>query len=174
MQETYIENIIEVIKNKRLLEKSLGVKINNKGRIVFVNGDADKEYLSLEVLEAINLGFSVKRALILKKEGYILQKINIKDITKRKDLERVRARIIGTKGKTLTTLYNLTDCYISIDENNIGIIGDAENIKDAIQAITSIILGSKQGNVYSRIERGKKKRKLYDLGINTKKENEEI
>ena len=99
----------------------------------------------------------------LKNEGFIFQKINIKNITRRNDLERIRARIIGTKGKTLRTLQSLTNCEFSIKNNEIGIIGPVEEIEEAIQAATSLVQGSKQGNVYSRLEKNKKKKRDEDL-----------
>ena len=165
MQEIYVENLNHIIPNKKKLEKELGIKISNKGKNIFVDGDAEKEYTALEVMQAINLGFSVNKALLLKNDNTILQTLNIKDITKRHDLERVRARIIGTKGKTLQTLNNLTNCEISLKDNKIGIIGNTENMEEAIQALTSLVQGSKQGSVYSRVEREKKRKRMRDKGF---------
>ncbi len=163
MQEIYVEKLGKIIQSKARLEKELGIKITNQGRNVFVNGTAEKEYVAITVLEAINLDFSIDSALQLKDEKLILQKINIKDLTKRHDLERIRARIIGTGGKTLQTLHNLTNCEISLQDNHVGIIGNAETIEDAVQSLTSIIKGSKQGNVYARIEKQKRRKKLLDI-----------
>jgi len=130
-----------------------------------IDGVADKEFIGLEVLEAVNTGFSVNRALQLKQEGMMLQTLNIKGITKRNDLERVRARIIGKKGRTLKTLNNLTNCDLAIHGNKIGIIGNTEEMEEAIQSVTSLIQGSKQGNVYSRLERQGKRKRLEDKDI---------
>jgi len=165
MQETYIENLAKVIKNKPKLEKQLKIKITNKGKNIFIDGKPENEFLAIEILKAIDMGFSTDCALELKQENIILQIVNIKDITKRHDLERVRARIIGTHGKTLKTLENLTECSLSLHDNQIGIIGDTEEIKDAIQSITSIIQGSKQSNVYARLEKQRKKKRLEDRNI---------
>ncbi|MBR9706776.1 hypothetical protein GOV14_07100 [Candidatus Pacearchaeota archaeon] len=159
MQEIYIENIRKVLQNKKELEKKLDIKITNRGKNLFVEGEADNEFTAMQVMEAINCNFSVQRALSLNEDNIILQKINIKDITKRNDLERVRARIIGTQGKTLKTLNNLTECSISINNNRVGIIGPAQEIEDAVDALTSIINGSKQSNIYSRLEKRRKYKK---------------
>jgi len=159
MQETYIENIKKVLSNKPKLEKELEVEITNKGKNVFVDGSAEKEFIALEVLGAINMGFPLNDALELRKEDVNLQILNIKDLTKRTDLERVRARIIGKHGGTLRTLNNLTQCNIQLYDNNVGVIGDCEEIDDAIQALTSLIQGSKQSNVYARLEKQRKKKK---------------
>jgi len=160
MQETYVENIQEVLQNKENIEKTLNIKLTNKGKLVFVDGSADNEFTALQALEAINTGFSTYKSLSLKNEKIIFQKLNIKDLTKRQDLERVRGRIIGTKGKTLQTLHNLTNCEISLQDNFIGLIGDAEYMEDAMQALTSLVQGSKQGNIYARLEKQKKKKRV--------------
>ena len=106
------------------------------------------------------------------------EKINIKDITKRHDLNRVRARIIGTKGKTKELIENLSNCLISLHDNTVGIIGRAEEIKTCMQALISLIQGSKQSKVYSFLERKRaeeKKAEFEDLGLKegkTKKKKE--
>lgn len=166
MQEIYVENIREILRNKKLLEKELNVKISNKGKNVFVDGEAENEYLTLEILDAVNIGFSVDKALSLKEEDMILQTINIKDLTKRHDLDRVRGRIIGIGGITIKTLKTLSQCELALNNNEVGIIGDANEIKDAIQAINSLIKGSKQGNVYSRLERKRKEKRLKNRNLN--------
>ncbi len=165
VQEIYIENLKEVIRSKKRLERELKVKITNKGHLVFVDAQPEKEFIAIEVLEAINAGFSADKALDLQQDNFMLQTVHIKDITKRNDLERVRARIIGTKGKTLKTLSNLTNCEIAMDDNEIGLIGPAEEMEDAVQAVTSLINGSKQGNVYGRLERQRKKKGQDDADL---------
>ena len=162
MQEIYVENLKEVLRSKFRLQKELEIKLTNKGKNVFVNGPANKEFIAIEVLEAINLGFSADRALELTQNGFMLQTVHIKDITKRHDLERVRARIIGTQGRTLKTLQNLTNCDLAMNDNEIGLIGPIQEMEDAVQAVTSLVQGSKQGNVYGRLERQRKKKGLDD------------
>jgi KH domain-containing protein len=172
MQEIYIENIAKVIKNKARLEKQLKVKITNRGKLVFVDGPAENEYIALKVLEALDLDFPIEEALLLKNENIELNIINIKDVTKRHDLERVRARIIGTHGRALKTLEHLTQCHICLHDNRVGIIGDCEEIEDAVQSITSLIHGSKHGNVYARAEKRRKEKRLESKDLNIKNELE--
>jgi KH domain-containing protein len=170
MEENYIENIGEVLKNKSKIEKELKVKIKNQGKIVFIRGEGDKTYIANKVLEAIDLGFSINRAILLKDEEIIFQIINIRDFTKKTNLDSIKARIIGIHGKTIKTLSSLSDCAISLNGNQIGIIGHVEDIKEATQAIQLIIQGSKQSNVYARLEREKKKKRLIGK-TNIKDEN---
>lgn len=160
VQETYVENIKKVLMNKKELEEKLDVKISNKGKLIFIEGPAENEYLTEKILEAMNLGFSLETAMLLKNEEVILQILNIKDLTKRKDLERIKARVIGTHGKTLKNLKFLSDCELCLHDNRLGIIGHADDIKEAIISLKSLVQGSKQGNVYARLERKKKEKRL--------------
>ncbi len=171
METLYLENINKIKQNKEKLEKALKVKISYSRKDVVVNGDAINEYVALLVIESIDLGFTAEQALLLCNEDFVFEKINIKDITKRHDLERVRGRIIGTKGKTKNLLETLSDCFICLHDNIIGIIGRAEDIEKAMAALTSIIQGAKQSKVYSQLERMRSKEKLKmneDLGLKNK------
>ncbi len=154
MQEIYVENLKEVLRSKSRLQKELDIKLTNRGKNVFVNGLADKEFMAIEVLEAINLGFSADRALELKQNDFMLQTVHIKDITKRHDLDRVRARIIGSQGRTLKTLQNLTNCDLAMNDNEIGLIGPIQEMEDAVQAVTSLVQGSKQDSKYYKLSQG--------------------
>ena len=165
VQEIYIEPVGKVIQNIKQLKKELGVKITNKGKLVFIDGDADKEFEALQVMEAINLDFPIEQTLELTNENIILQTVHIKDITKRHDLERVRARVIGTQGKTLKTLNNITGCHFALSDNEVGIIGNTEDIEEARQAVISLIQGSKQSNVYTRTERLRKQKRLDNVEL---------
>ena len=128
-----------------------------------VSGTHD-EYIAEKVIDALNFGFPFSTAMLIKNEDFIFEILNIKNYTKRKDLERVRARIIGKKGKTLKTLSLLTLCYFELKDNYAGIIGDAEYIKNAQEAIIFLIKGAKQANVYSFLEKHQVK-PVYDLGL---------
>jgi len=102
--------------------------------------------------------------MLIRDEDFIMEVLNIKDYTKRKDLHRIRARIIGTEGKALKTLNQLTKCYFEIKDNYIGIVGHPEYIKNAQDSIISIIKGTKHANVYSFLEKHQVK-PVFDLGL---------
>ncbi len=158
------EKLPRILKSKKKLETDLNVSITNRGKEVSIKGDPQDEYIAEKVIDAINFGFPFQDALSIKKEELMFERINIKDHTKRKDLERIRARIIGKGGKTLKTLCTLTRCFFEIKDNEVGIIGPPEYIKNAQEAIISIIKGSKQTNVYSFLEKRQVK-PIIDLGL---------
>ncbi len=164
MKTILCEKLPRITKNKKKLEKILNVKITNRGKEVSIKGKPTDEYIAEKVIDALNFGFPFSVAILIKEEDFILEIINIKDYTKRKDLERIRARIIGTKGKTLKTLNQLTKCYFELKDNYIGIIGHPEHIENAQEAVISIIKGAKQSNVYSHLEKHQVKEPI-DLGL---------
>jgi len=153
-----------ILKNKIELEESLKVKITNRGKEIYLKGTPENEYFGEKVIDAINFGFSVQTSLLIKKEDLLFEIINIKANTTRKDLERIRGRIIGKEGKALKVLTSLTGCFFEMNDNQIGIIGSPDLIKNAQSACISIIKGSKHSNVYAHLEKNKPE-PVYDLGL---------
>lgn len=164
MKKIISDKLLRILKNKKKLEKVLNVKITNRGKEVYIEGQATDEYAAEQVIDAINFGFPLSYALEIKEQEYMFEILNIKDYTKRKDLTTIRSRIIGTKGKTLKTLHDLTQCYFELKDNEVGIIGNPEHIENAQNAVISIIQGSKQSNVYSFLEKHKVQ-EVDDLGL---------
>ena len=164
MKKVFSEKFKRIIRNKEKLEENLKVKITNRGREIFIEGESEEEYYAEKVIDALDFGFSFSTAILIKKGDFIFEILNIKDYTKRKDLERIRARIIGQGGKTLKVLHDLTECYFELNENKVGIIGLSEYVKHAEEAVISIIKGAKQSNVYNFLERNREK-PVVDLGL---------
>ncbi len=168
MRKILSQKFIRIIKNKEKLEKILDINITNRGKEINIDGDPENEYIAEKVIDAINFGFKFAEAISIKEESFIFEIINIKDHTTKKDLNRIKSRIIGKAGKALNTLETLTNCYIEVIDNNVGVIGNPENIDIATQAIISIIKGAKHGNVYAFLERRQPK-PIHDLGLRDKK-----
>ncbi|GAI63470.1 unnamed protein product, partial [marine sediment metagenome] len=163
MKTILSEKLPRILKNKKRLEEKLNVKITNRGKEVKITGKPTDEYIAEKVIDALNFGFPFSIAILIKEEDLLLEILNIKDYTTRKDLKRIRARIIGKEGKTLKTLSHLTRCYFEIKDNYISIIGAPEFIENAQESVISIIKGAKQSNVYAHLEKTQIKPAL-DLG----------
>ena len=159
MEKIYSEEIRKITRSKKAIEDALSVKLIIEGRIINIDGKPEDEMICLEVIEAINLGFTVAEALDLKQDDFILEKVQIKTISRRHDLSQVRARVIGTKRKAMDNIEYLTDCDIVLHDNTIGIIGKIENVKHASYAIRKLVAGSKHANVYAYLEEQKAKEK---------------
>lgn len=157
----------KIIQNKKKLESELNVKITNRGKEMTIQGKPIDEYFAKSVIDAINFGFSVSHALLIKKEDLLFEIINIKEHAISKNLERVRGRIIGAQGRTLKTLSHLTECFFEINDNEVGIIGEPEKIRSAQDSIISLVKGAKQSNVYKHLEKYRPG-KIIDLGLKDK------
>jgi len=168
MSELIIEKIQRVSQNRERLERELDVKISTEENKVFIDGKAEDEYVAGMVVEALDFNFPFQIALLIKKEDFVFEKLNIKDFTKRNDLSKVRARIIGKNGKVLKTLCDLTNCFFELNGNYLGIIGPAEEIKNVQNSCVSIIAGAKHANVYKFLEKHKPV-EIEDFGL--KEEN---
>lgn len=153
MTQIYSKEIKKIAQNKKLLEKSLKIKISWAGNILEIHAEPEDKYIATQVIEAINLGFSVQDALLIIDGENLFEEIYIKGQTKRHDIARIRGRVIGSRGKALKTLESLTDCIISIKDNTIGIIGREKDVEKAARALKRIISGSKHSSVYSSLEK---------------------
>jgi KH domain-containing protein len=181
------DDISKIVKSKNKLERILNVKIMVKGerfhgskdsdiqvksgeREISIEGKPEEEYIAGKVIDAISFGFSIAVALLIKEEDFLFEILDIKEYTHRKDFETIRARLIGKNGKTLKTLNILTECFFELKDNNVGIIGTPECIKNAQNAIILLIHGSKQSNVYSFLEKHHAK-PILDLGLKEEKKS---
>lgn len=159
MEETvYVKKILEVKKNKKELEEKLNVKLTINKNQVSIKGETLDEYDAHKVLEAIQFGFSAKRALLLKNEDYDLKIIKIKEHTKR-NLADVKSRLIGKKGKTRRVFAETSSCEILITDTEVGIIGDVLDVENAETAVINLIKGSKQTNMYKFLEKQNQRKK---------------
>lgn len=162
METLYFNKTAELRKERQQLEKRMNVSITLEGRKVTVEGDPLDEYEARLVLEAMEFGYSAKKALMLLDDGYIFRKLPLKNFTRRKDMSVVRGRLIGKEGKTKHALENISGCEIIVRDDAVGLLGSAESIEEATTAITNLIRGSKQANVYRFLERMNTARKELD------------
>lgn len=161
MQQLQIENLNKIKKAIPKIEKRLKVRISLKNNTLNIKGDEVACFSASQIIEAIDFGFDVEDALLLTKDNFCLEFINIKDHTHRKNLEEVRGRVIGRDGKAKKTIEELTNSVVVIHNNQVGIIVDSEHLDSAVQGICSLIQGAKHGNVFSYLE--KRNRSLKDV-----------
>jgi ribosomal RNA assembly protein len=164
MKTILVNKIVRIIKNHKRLMEELDVKITNRGKEVTIDGTPENELIAEQAIEALNFGFPYTEAINMKKEGKVLETVNIKEHTNQKNLERVRGRVIGQGGRTLSTLSNLTDSAMELRDNTIAIIAEPEQMKRATEALIAIIKGAKHGAVYKELEHNFIKQE-YDLGL---------
>jgi len=159
MRNVVVQNVAKVRRAVPRIENSVKVRIGvgskgkGSGSFFSVKGSELNEFLVERIIEAVDFGFCIEDALLLLKDGFALEFIDVKEHTHRKNLKDVRARIIGTDGKARKTIEKLTGAEIVISGNRIGVIVDSEHLVAVTQAIGSLIGGSKHGNVFGGLER---------------------
>ena len=139
------------------------IEINSKTGQVRVKGNnLEDVMMALNIIKAINLGFSPERAFTLLDTDMNLHTIDLYEYIRRdpEDLKRILGRIIGEKGKARRVIEETAEVYLSIYRHFVSIIGTFDNILIAKEAIKMLIEGAPHKAVYSylfnqrRIRRG--------------------
>lgn len=99
MRNVIVEKINKIKKAVPAVENKIKVKISFQKNKIAVKGSELNEYLVEQIIRAVDFGFDVEDALLLKNEDFVLEFIDIKGHTHRKNLKEVRARVIGTEGR---------------------------------------------------------------------------
>jgi ribosomal RNA assembly protein len=160
--------ISKILSKKKKLETDLKVKIklDIKNNIATFEGDSLDIYTAERVIDALDKNFSFDIAYLLLKPEYILEDIPIRNFTRKTRLMKdVKARIIGKNAKAIRLMANLSDCYITLHDNEVSIIGTFDKIKEAKNAITNLVSGLKHSKIYDYLEKSKKKYKPDSLGL---------
>ncbi|MHA2329297.1 MAG: KH domain-containing protein, partial [Candidatus Hodarchaeales archaeon] len=76
------------------------------------------------------------------------------------NVKRLKSRIIGEKGKAKKMIEASTDVYLSIFGNQVSIIGEISEIKNAREAIKQLVHGSKHSTVYRYLDQLRFRSKL--------------
>lgn len=145
---------------KRKIQKltNTTLKINSENGDVFIEGESLDVFNCLNIVKAIGRGFNPEIALKLLDEAYVLEIVPVEEFMRnKKDLVRIRSRLIGTEGRARKSIEKMTNTSVVIFEKTVGIIGKVEDVMLARQAIINLSQGSKHGNVYSYIEKQKLK-----------------
>lgn len=160
-------------KTKEELEARSGCRIHidsETGEVEIDDAKAFEPILVLKVrdsVRAIGRGFSPDHAMRLFQDDTYLDLIDLTDYVGKqtKDLERVRARIIGTHGKARRTIEESTGVEVSILGKTVGIIGEVNEVAVAREAVEMLLNGAAHGTVYKFLERKRKELRLADMGL---------
>ena len=173
----------------RQIEKKVDSKIkvdSETGEVVIKFkenlGDPVLKMKSKGIIKAIGRGFSPEQALILAKDDYYLDIISLKEDTKgsKKDLARLRSRLIGKEGLTRKNLEESTETKIVIMGSTVSIIGKYLDSKTASDGIYKIIRGSDLNSVYSWLREKKKEKdklmkdKIWEVKVPSLEEMDEL
>lgn len=119
-------------------------------------------FKALEMVNAIGRGFSPDNAMQLLQGENTLHIMDISAFggKSKNQIERMRGRLIGEKGKARRNIENLSHTHISIYGRTVSIIGSTKDLKLAADALASLLAGSMHGAVYGRLESARRKARL--------------
>ena len=150
---------------KREIERRTGTRLtldSETGEVRIEPGeDPLGALMAREVLHAIARGFSSERAFRLFKEDQLLEVIDVREFAGRSEraLVRLKGRAIGERGRTRQILEETTGAHVSIYGRTIALIGTAEQLAVAREAIERLLGGAKHSSVYRFLERKRREMK---------------
>lgn len=155
------------------IERQTGVRLridSRDGGVEIDDTDAKDPFLALrarDIVRAIGRGFSPKTAFSLLQEDYYMEILDIRDYAgKRKNhVRRLRARVIGSNGKTRKSIEENANVSLSVYGNTVSIIGPLLELTVAKNAVDMLLSGSEHSTVYRYLERKRKDIKLAEYGL---------
>jgi ribosomal RNA assembly protein len=119
-------------------------------------------FKAVNIITAIARGFSPPRAFRLLEEDTMLDVIDLREYVgkSRRALTRIRGRIIGFNGKSRRLIEELTGAYVSIYGHTAAVIGTAEEVRPAAEAVKKLASGSAHRSVYKNLQKVRTQAKI--------------
>ena len=157
---------------KRRLQETSGAKVlvdSETGEVTVDESGAPDKFLAVKVrdlVHAIGRGFSDERAFRLLDENSYFVVLDIKDYARTPArIAQVRARMIGTRGKTRRIVEELTGAYVSVYGHTVSLIADDLQLPIAQEALEMLLRGSEHKTVYRYLERKRADLKVAEMGF---------
>jgi len=152
---------------KKLIEKKclVNLDVDSEGGEVMITSkeltDDIEPFKAVEIVSAIGRGFSPENAMRLLRGDNSLHIIDLREFAGKStdQIERVKGRIIGEGGKARLNIENLTNASITVYGRTVAIIGEPNQLRLAVDAISSLSHGSMHGPVYNKLESARRKEK---------------
>ncbi len=139
------------------------------GEVTIDEAGAQDPVLALkarDIVQAIGRGFSEDRAFRLLDEDIYLEILDIKDFARSKArVEQIRARVIGTRGKTRRIVEELTSVDVSVMGHTVSLLGPTFEMAIAREAVIMLLRGSEHATVYRFLERKRADIKAWQMGF---------
>ncbi len=139
------------------LEKSTDVNVELDDGVSIEAEDPLVAMNVKNVIKAFGRGFDFDDAMNLLDEDYFLDIIEISGFSGRSKnrMGALKGRVIGTDGKTKRLIEQFTECKVAIHGKTISIIGKAEKVKIAREAVEMLLSGRLHSSVYRFLEKQK-------------------
>lgn len=123
-----------------------------------IDGDALAEMNAQKVVKAIGRGFAPDKAFKLMERNVALYIIDISEFASTSNSrDRLKGRVIGRDGEARRHIEKMAEIDICIYGKTIGMIGMAENIQVAQEAVTMLLNGSSHSTAYNYLEKNQGK-----------------
>lgn len=143
---------------KEEIQDLTGCEITIEGNLIKAEGEPLEEMDAQKVVKAIGRGFNPKKALKIVEKDVTLHIIDIKAYDDNKSRQKqLKGRIIGRDGETRRHIEKEANIDLSVYGTTVAIIGKAQNIEVAIEAINMLLNGSSHSTAYSYLERNRAK-----------------
>ncbi len=160
-------------RTKSILEKRTGVHIyidSKDGEVSIDESEAEDPLNGMKavnIIRAMGRGFSPEKAMRLMEDDVYLEIMDIRDFSgkKKNAVNRLRGRVIGTKGKTRSLIEEMSGADVSVYGNTVGIIGDFLEMDIAKNAVVMLLSGSEHSTVYRYLERRRMDIKIAEMGV---------
>ncbi len=152
---------------KERIENETGCRINinsKSGAVRIVCEDPISFMKVQDVIKAISYGFNPDVAMrLLQDDMMVLEIIDLTSYVPPKHLERIKGRIIGKEGKMRKYIEDVLNVNVSIYGKTVAIIGDAESVAIAREAIEMLVEGAQHSTVQRFLERKRRDLKMRSL-----------
>lgn len=139
-------NVIKDHVTRERVEKDACVKLSFDENTVIIDGDGLNLLTAMNIVKAISRGFAPDKAYRLLDEEELLEIIDI-DYSPKK-AKMIKARLIGTGGKTRRMIEEFSGSSMSVYGKTVSIIGKYEQNAIAKEAIQMLLDGSSHAHVY--------------------------
>jgi ribosomal RNA assembly protein len=151
---------------KKQIEEATGTKLDidsTEGDVFIKGSDSINLYATREIVKALGRGFNPDVALLLLKQEYALEIVNLRDFADEKAMLRLKGRVIGRDGRARKNIELLTESYISVYGKTISVIGECAKAFLARKAVETLLTGSTHATVYKFLERNRRELKRKEL-----------
>jgi ribosomal RNA assembly protein len=157
------KKIVSLKEEKEHIESSMGTKIevNNDGIVKIEGDDGLAIWLTKKMVVAFAMGFDIKSCLKINNEEYSFELLDVRDFGRdtKKDIMRLKGRVIGTDGRCKKNIEIRTETHISVSGKRIGIIGKIEDVELCKKTLEMILNGAKHSTAFKSLEKAILKRK---------------
>lgn len=139
--------------SKRAIEKAGNVKLNvesKTGEVTIRANDALTAWQGANVVRAVARGFPPEIARNLFKPDYAYEIISLEEHARnKKDIVRLRGRLIGKDGKARDRIQFLTQAQIRVQGKTVVILGKSLCVANAHRAIIMLLAGAPHLRVFA-------------------------